>query len=106
MLELHKTLILKIPFFAQCEDVFIDALANTLWLEVCLSGADIMKAGDLNEGLYFINHGEVEVVGVAIRRDDEHSRKWEGYALDKVSRSISQRSPIPARIRPHFSCAV
>ena len=33
--ELHKSLILKIPFFAQCEDIFIDALANQMWLEVC-----------------------------------------------------------------------
>lgn len=37
MLELHKSLILKIPFFAQCEDIFIDALANLLWLEVSIS---------------------------------------------------------------------
>ena len=37
MLELHKSLILKIPFFAQCEDLFIDALANLLWLQVRLS---------------------------------------------------------------------
>jgi hypothetical protein len=69
MLELHKSLILKIPFFAQCEDIFIDALANLLWLEVCLRDSDIVRAGDLNQGLYFVNHGEVEVLGVAMRRE-------------------------------------
>ena len=63
--------------------------------QVCLRDSNIVNAGNLNKGLYMINHGEVDVLGVAIRRQSRHRRP----SLDHAAANVFSRNVALDRLK-------
>ena len=60
--HLHRPMLIKTPFLAHADDVFVGALAQILRMQVCLPGTHIYSTGDLAEDMHFIHEGTVLIM--------------------------------------------
>lgn len=62
LMYVHKQLIMKVPFFQDCDDAFIKTVVYRLKSEIALEGDTLFEQGDAANEMYFLRRGEVAVV--------------------------------------------
>ena len=60
--HINHSLVMRVPLFRECHPRFLDAIITKLHNMVCLHGDYIFREGDMSRDMYFIKHGQVEVV--------------------------------------------
>jgi hypothetical protein len=60
--RLHKPMLLRTPFLAHSDGVFVAEIAQNLRLQVCLPGAHIYSTGNVAADMHFINAGTVLIM--------------------------------------------
>ena len=58
----HKQLIMKVPFFQDCDDAFIKTVVYRLKSELILAGDVVFHEGDAADEMYFLRRGNVNVL--------------------------------------------
>ena len=62
LMYVHKQLIMKVPFFQDCDDAFIKTVVYRLKSEIALEGDTLFEQGDAANEMYFLRRGQVAVV--------------------------------------------
>jgi CRP-like cAMP-binding protein len=62
LMYVHKQLIMKVPFFQDCDDAFIKTVVYRLRSEIALEGDTLFEQGDAANEMYFLRRGVVAVV--------------------------------------------
>eukprot|EP00944_MAST-04C_sp_MAST-4C-sp1_P007820 g7820.t1 len=62
LMYVHKQLIMKVPFFQDCDDAFIKTVVYRLKSEIALEGDTLFEQGDAANEMYFLRRGVVAVV--------------------------------------------
>jgi Cyclic nucleotide-binding domain/Ion channel len=63
LLHLRRDLLQAVPLFSDADDTFIREIALSLTPVFFLPGDYVIRAGDRDRDMYFINRGTVEVIG-------------------------------------------
>lgn len=86
-----KPLIMKVPFFKDVSEGFVESLVTSLQPEVFLAGELIVKEGMLAREMYFLNMGTVQVIanGVEIVTFEEGNYFGEIGVLHRTPRSAT-----------------
>jgi glucose-6-phosphate 1-dehydrogenase len=95
---INRAVLEKVPLFGGCSPVFLHGLALVLKPAVFAAGDTIVKKGESGSEMYFVAHGEVEVVdGEAVV-----SVLGEGGFFGEKSLLCSE--PRSATVRAHTQC--
>ena len=62
LMYVHKQLIMKVPFFQDCDDAFIKTIVYRLKSELILSKDVVFHEGDAADEMYFLRRGNVNVL--------------------------------------------
>jgi voltage-gated potassium channel len=62
LMYVHKQLIMKVPFFQDCDDAFIKTVVYRLRSELVLTKDVIFHEGDAADEMYFLRRGNVNVL--------------------------------------------
>ncbi|GAB5367775.1 hypothetical protein AAMO2058_001260000 [Amorphochlora amoebiformis] len=62
LMYFNRDIVTKVPLFKECQPGFVLRLVQRLKPQVCLKGDYLIKQGDPANCMYFIRHGEMEVI--------------------------------------------